>query len=116
MCNTSGALPISRADESLSKDSDVCRSSSLSESIEDVYWHHRIWPKERPNPKPSLDSVMPQAQLEKKVEDYLRNSQALEDQRQGPLTAEQLQAEIERMARNTKQPGMLRELFESARQ
>ena len=56
---------------------------------------------------------MPQAQLEKKVEDYLRNSQALEDQRQGPLTAEQLQAEIERMARNTKQPGMLRELFEA---
>ena len=56
-------------------------------AIEEVYWRHRIWPKERPDPKPSLDSVMPQAQLEKKVEDYLRNSQALEDQRQGPLTA-----------------------------
>ena len=56
---------------------------------------------------------MSQAQLEKKVEDYLRNSQALEDHWQGPLTAEQLQAEIERMARNTKQPEMLRELFEA---
>lgn len=64
-------------------------------------------------PKPSLDSVMAQAQLEKKVEDYLRNSQALEDQRQGPLTAEQLQAEMNRMARNTKQPEVLRELFEA---
>ena len=82
-------------------------------AIEDVYWRHRIWPKERPDRKPSLDAVMSQAQLEKKVEDYLRNSQALEDQRQGPLTAEQLQAEMERMARNTKQPGMLRELFEA---
>src|SRR5436309_15197470 len=30
-------------------------------AIEDVYWHHRIWPKERPNPKPSLDVVMSQA-------------------------------------------------------
>ena len=30
-----------------------------------------------PNPKPSLDAVMSQAQLEKKVADYLRNSQAL---------------------------------------
>ena len=38
-----------------------------------------IWPAQRPDPKPSLDAVMSQAQLEKKVEDYLRDSQALED-------------------------------------
>jgi hypothetical protein len=37
-------------------------------AIEDVYWRHRIWPKERPDPKPSLDAVTSQAQLEKKVE------------------------------------------------
>jgi hypothetical protein len=47
-------------------------------AIEDVYWRHRIWPKESPDPKPSLDAVMSQAQLEKKVTDYLRKSQALE--------------------------------------
>jgi hypothetical protein len=35
-------------------------------AIEEVYWRHRIWPKERPDPKPSLDAVMSQAQLEKK--------------------------------------------------
>jgi hypothetical protein len=34
--------------------------------IEEVYWRHRIWPKERPDPKPSLDTVMSQAQLERK--------------------------------------------------
>jgi hypothetical protein len=36
-------------------------------AIEDVYWRHRIWPNrgERPDPKPPLDSVMSQAQLEK---------------------------------------------------
>src|SRR5712672_2374492 len=45
-------------------------------AIEDVYGRHRIWPKENPNPKPSLDAVMSQAQLEKKVEDYLLNLQA----------------------------------------
>src|SRR6476646_2884234 len=60
-------------------------------AIEDVYWRHRIWPKERPDPKPSLDAVMSQAQLEKKVADYLRKSQALEDYWQRPITAEQLQ-------------------------
>src|SRR5205823_7360140 len=82
-------------------------------AIEEVYWRHRIWPKERPDPKPSLDEVMPSTQLEKKVKDYLRNSQALEDYWQRPITAEQLQAEMERMARNTKQPEVLRELFEA---
>jgi Galactose oxidase, central domain len=82
-------------------------------TIEDVYWRHRIWPKERPDPKPSLDEVMSQAQLEKKVTDYLRNSQALEDHWQRPIAAEQLQAEMERMAQHTKQPDVLRELFEA---
>ncbi len=82
-------------------------------AIEDVYWRHRIWPKERPDPKPSLDAVMSQAQLEKKVADYLRKSQALEDYWQRPLTAKQLQAEIDRMAQHTKQPEVLRELFEA---
>src|SRR5215467_2021570 len=48
-------------------------------AIEEVYWRHRIWPKERRDPKPSLDVVMSQAQLEKKVTEYLRKSQALEE-------------------------------------
>src|SRR2546425_1601716 len=82
-------------------------------AIEDVYWRHRIWPRERPDPKPPLDAVMSQAQLETKVADYLRKSQALEDYWQRPLTAEQLQAEMKRMAQNTKQPEVLRELFEA---
>src|SRR5262245_46851933 len=82
-------------------------------AIEDIYWRHRIWPKERPDPKPSLDAVMSQVQLEKKVADYLRKSKALTDYWQRPLTAEQLQAEMERMAQHTKQPDVLRELFEA---
>ena len=82
-------------------------------AIEDVYWRHRIWPKENVNPKPPLDAVMSQAQLEKKVADYLRDSQALEDNGQKPMTAEQLQTEMDRMALDTKQPEVLRELFEA---
>ncbi len=82
-------------------------------AIEDVYWRHRIWPKENPDRKPSLDAVMSQAQLENKVAGYLRNSLALEDYWQRPITAEQLQAEIDRIARDTKQPEVLRELFEA---
>jgi hypothetical protein len=80
-------------------------------AIEEVYWHHRIWPKERPDPKPSLDQALPPAQLERKVQDYLRDSQALENYWQQPVRAEQLQAEMERMAQHTGQPEVLRELF-----
>jgi len=86
---------------------------AFQRAIEDVYWRHRIWPKENPAHKPSLDAVMSQAQLENKVADYLRDSLALEDYWQRPITAEQLQAEMDRMARDTKQPGVLRELFEA---
>jgi len=80
-------------------------------AIEEVYWRHRIWPKENAGAKPPLDKVMPQAQIEKKVEDYLRDSQALEDYWQRPITPDQLQAEMERIASHTKQPGVLREIF-----
>ena len=82
-------------------------------AIEEVYWRHRIWPKSRSDPKPSLGAVMSQAQLEKKVHDYLRKSQALENYFKRPLTAQQLQAEVDRMTKHTKQPEVLRELFEA---
>jgi hypothetical protein len=82
-------------------------------AIEEVYWRHRIWPKERSDLKPSINAVMTQAQMEKKVEDYLRKSQALEDYWQRAITAEQLQAEMNRIAQHTKQPEVLRELFEA---
>src|SRR5438876_4516190 len=82
-------------------------------AIEEVYWRHRIWPKERSDLKPSLDAVISQAQIEKKVRNYLRNSQALADYSQRPLTTEQLQTEMDRMAQNTRQPEVLQELFEA---
>ena len=80
-------------------------------AIEKVYWGHRTWPAQNGAEKPSLDKVMSQAQIEKKVENYLRNSQALENYWQKPITPEQLQTEMDRMARHSKQPEVLRELF-----
>jgi N-acetylneuraminic acid mutarotase len=80
-------------------------------AIEEVYWRHRIWPKERSDPKPSLEAVISQAQLEKKVEDYLSKSQQLQDYWRRPLTGADLQAEMDRMAENTKQPEVLHDVF-----
>jgi N-acetylneuraminic acid mutarotase len=82
-------------------------------AIEEVYWRHRIWPEGNAKSKPSLDVVLPTGQIEKKVESYLRDSQALEAYWQKPITSEQLQAEMDRMAEHTKQPEVLRELFDA---
>ncbi len=80
-------------------------------AIEEVYWRHRIWPKANAGLKPPLDRVMSHEAIEKKVEDYLRDSQALEDYWQRPITPDQLQAEMERIASHTKQPRVLSEIF-----
>jgi hypothetical protein len=80
-------------------------------AIEEVYWRHRIWPKENARPKPSLDVVISQTQIEKKVERYLRKSQLVADQRGWPITASELQAEMERMASHTLHPRVLLVLF-----
>jgi len=81
-------------------------------AIEEVYWRHRIWP-ESADPKPSLNDVMSQAQLEGQVADYLGKSQAVQDKRHQPISAMELQAEMDRMAKYTKQPEVLHELFEA---
>jgi N-acetylneuraminic acid mutarotase len=57
--------------------------------------------------------VISREEVEKKVSDYLRKSQALADYWQQPITAAQLQAEMDRMAHHTQQPDVLRELFEA---
>jgi hypothetical protein len=82
-------------------------------AIEEVYWGHRIWPKENPGPKPPLDAIISQRQIEKKVEDFLRKSQLVTDKRGSPITASELQAEMDRMASHSKQPEVLCELFEA---
>ena len=82
-------------------------------AIEEVYWRHRIWPKDNPNPKPPIDAIVAHREIQQKVEDYLRRSQLVADQRGSPVTASELQAEMERVATHTRDPDMLREVFEA---
>ena len=80
-------------------------------AIEDVRWRHRIWPKENSRPKPPLQAIISTREIEQKVEDYLRKSQLAADERGRPIAVGDLQAEMDRMAKHTKQPEVLRELF-----
>ncbi len=102
------AAPTSQARD-LSFDERV----AAQETIEQVYWNHRIWPKENPGPKPPLSAVMPAEALRAKVEDYLEESNALETWWRRPITGGQLQAELDRMSANTRDGAMLRELYEA---
>lgn len=116
-CLATGTLLASSAFEApvngLQRTLTFAERVAYQHAIEDVYWRHRIWPEVSPNPKPSLSAAISEGQLEDKVTDYLRKSQALEDYWQRPITPDQLQAEMDRMAKNTKQPDVLHELFEA---
>ncbi len=81
------------------------------EAIERVYYSHRIWPKENPQPKPPFEQMVTREQIEAKVTDYLKKSAALDQFWQRPITGEQLQEEMDRMAKGTKDPAILNELF-----
>ncbi len=81
--------------------------------IERVFYNHRIWPKENPGPKPPFEQMVPAAVIEAKVTDSLKKSVALDKFWQHPVTGEMLQAELVRMAKQTRDPATLKELFEA---
>ena len=81
------------------------------EAIERVYYNHRIWPKDNPEPKPPFEKMVPKAVIEAKVTDYLKKCNALDKFWQRPIEPKQLQAEMDRMAKQSKDPATLKELF-----
>ena len=81
------------------------------EAIERVYYTHRIWPKENREPKPPFEKMVAKAEIEAKVTDYLKKCEALDRLWQKPIQPEQLQAEMDRMVKGTRDPAMLKELF-----
>ena len=72
-----------------------------------------IWPKENPKQKPPFEKIASKEKISGKVVDYMKKSNALEVYWKKPNTGQQLQAEIERMAKQTKNPQILRELWNS---
>ena len=79
-------------------------------AIEEVYWRHRIAPGEN-TPKPSFNDAVPQEVIQRKAEDAILKSLALERYWGVTITGAQLQAELDRMAANSKSPDVLAELF-----
>src|SRR3990172_2084872 len=94
------SLPTSRA-----RDLTFEERVRAEEAIQQVYYSHQIG-KTKP-----FEEAVPHAVLEKKVRTYLQQTIALQRYWSTPVTAEMLEAELERMQRQTRMPERLRELF-----
>ena len=75
------------------------------EAVERVYYSHQIGAN-----KP-FEEAVPREIIEKKVRTYLKQSVALDEIWHTRVTAEMLRREMERMARQTRMPERLRELY-----
>lgn len=75
------------------------------EKIERVYYNHRIWPQSNPDSKPIFELMVPRDLIEQKVVNLLKKSDELR------ISPEMLQAELNRIAKTTRDPEMLKELF-----
>src|SRR5215831_6035675 len=80
-------------------------------ALEEVYWRHRTWPNENQKHRPAFNEVMPITAVTARVQDYLRQSDALETFWGKSISDADLQTEMRRMASETKDPTMLRELW-----
>ena len=107
------ALPALDTRAATSRSLTLDERVTAQRAIEEVYWRHRIWPKDNSKPKPSLDATMPASAIRAKVEDYLKQSSVLDMWWRRPITGDQLQAELDRMARGTRDPRVLQELFDA---
>ncbi|MBW1784948.1 MAG: hypothetical protein JRL30_29925 [Deltaproteobacteria bacterium] len=84
----------------------VCQTT-----IEGIRWSHRIWPADNPGPKPPLSAVLSDVQIRGKVQKSLQMEEALASVYGMKIDGAMLQAELNRMALNTRAPDRLRELF-----
>ncbi len=80
-------------------------------AVEEVLWQQRLWPAENPSAKPPLQAVLSAETIRARVDETLRQSNALAERWQQPISGQQLQAELARMAAQTQQPDALRALW-----
>ncbi|MEK8032292.1 Ig-like domain-containing protein [Ideonella sp. DXS29W] len=79
-------------------------------AVEQVYWRHRVVPGQV-EPGQPFEQAVPSAVIRRKAEDALRKTAALAHWWHTEITAEQLQAELDRMAASSQSPQVLAELF-----
>jgi len=82
-------------------------------AVDRVYWAHRTWTSSDRGGKPAFELAVPPSVSASRAEDALRKTHALRELWQQEITAEELRAEVARMARDTQAPATLRELWKA---
>lgn len=100
------APPLSR-DNGLS----IQRLVAGQRDLDRLAWNHRLWPESNPQSKPAFDLALPMSATEQRVLDTRRLISALRTRWNDPLAVSELQNELKRMVRNSKDPARLRERF-----
>jgi hypothetical protein len=94
-------LILSVVSPAISQSLTLAERIQAREKIERVYYNHRIWPESNKSAKPSFEEMVPHSVIEKKVNDSLSMQ----------ISPKMLQAEMDRIAKTTKDPQLLQELF-----
>lgn len=100
-------LAIAQADTNYS----LQQRTECQTTLEDLRWSHLSWPKENPQPKPERASMLSTEQIRAKVEHSLNQEAGLKQSYGLEITDAMLQAELDRMAENTRDPKRLKEIF-----
>ncbi|HZQ71197.1 MAG TPA: Ig-like domain-containing protein [Terriglobales bacterium] len=80
-------------------------------AIEQVYWRHRTGATPGVSSRSSFEQAVPADLIQRKAEDVIFQSAALQRFWGVHITGDQLQAELNRMVANSKAPDVLAELF-----
>ncbi|MBZ5637627.1 MAG: hypothetical protein LAO51_02600 [Acidobacteriia bacterium] len=99
------ALPWLAAASAQGRDLTFEERLKAQEAIERVYYSHQI------DATQAVEAAVPREVLERKVRTYLAQSSALESYWRVPVSATALRNEIERIARSTRFPDRLREIY-----
>jgi len=78
--------------------------------VEEVLWQHRLWPR-TDVPKPPLSQVVPETFFIRRAQRVVRASNALERFWHRPVRPSDLQQELDRIVRETRDPAILREIW-----
>src|SRR5262245_4190839 len=68
------------------------------EAVERVFWEHRIWPSENPDPKPAFEQTLSPLALRARIREAIRQTRALDIFFHRPIRPADLQAEMNRIA------------------
>src|SRR4030042_4139175 len=83
-----------------------------SKAIERISYKNRLW-SHKTITKPSFEQAVSEDIIKSRVIDVMKKSNAMEHYWQHPITGEMLQSEIDRMAKSTRNPDMLQQIWDA---